>query len=137
MPSYEDLKDSVEKRIMFGHRAADGKFYALATDELGNLQMDLVASLDIDLDPSSANAKGFSLTITATTYPGTAQAVFGFTSRGFAISNDSSQDVTYSINGTTDLGIVKAYENHDWPVQATQITFKIASGSSAIRVQAW
>ena len=137
MPTYEDLKDSVEKRVMFGHRAADGKFYTLATDENGNLQIDLVASLDIDLDPSSANAKGFSLAIVATTYPGTAQAVFGFTSNGFAIVNDSNQNVTYSIDGTTDLGILGAYEATDWPVKATQIFFKVASGSSAIRIQAW
>lgn len=95
-----------------------------------------VASVDLVIDPS-VNYKSVSAAITATTYPGTAQAVFGFTSRNIVIANDSVQDVTFSFNGTTNDTVIKAGEVISFDETAQiQIFFKVASGSSAIRVLA-
>ena len=95
------------------------------------------ATVDIVLEPS-ANYKSVAASITATSYPGTAQVVFGFTSRGIIVSNDSVQDVTYSFNGTTNDTVIKANEVVEIEeIAQTQIFFKVAASSSAIRVLAW
>lgn len=95
-----------------------------------------VASVDLVIDPS-VNYKSVAASITATTYPGTAQAVFGFTSRNIVIANDSVQDVTFSFNGTTNDTVIKAGEVITFNETAQiQVFFKVASGSSAIRVLA-
>lgn len=95
-----------------------------------------VASIDLVIEPST-NYKAVETTITETSYPGTAQAVFGFTSRSFVIANDSTQTVTFSFNGTTNDTTIKAGEVRPFEDSAqTQIFFKVAAGSSAIRVAA-
>ena len=97
---------------------------------------EFAASVDIVLEPS-ANYKSVAATITDTSYPGTAQAVFGFTSRNVVIANDSVQDVTFSFNGTTNDTVIKTGEVISFDECAqTRVFFKVASGSSAIRVLA-
>lgn len=99
-----------------------------------NVVAEFAAAVDIVMEPS-VNYKSVDTAITATSYPGTAQAVFGFTSRSICISNDSTQSITFSFNGTTNDTVVKAGEVwRDDDIAQTQIFFKVASGSSAIRV---
>lgn len=97
---------------------------------------EFAASVDIVMEPSTSY-KSVAASITETTYPSTAQAVFGFTSRNIVIANDSVQNVTFSFNGTTNDTVIKAGEVITFDETAqTQVFFKVASGSSAIRVLA-
>lgn len=124
----------LDKQTVAGWNAATSKSLAIAVGTEGELEIGFVASVDLVIEPS-ANYKSVSAAITATSYPGTAQAVFGFTSRNIVIANDSVQDVTFSFNGTTNDTVIKAGEVVTFDEAAqTQVFFKVAAGSSAVRV---
>lgn len=133
---YPVIIQEVDKSIYGMDENGNFNLLYIDTDGAQKIKGDIgfVASVDIVIEPS-VNKYAVSPTISVTSYPGTAQAVFGFTSRDYVVVNDSTQSAYYSFNGTTDFIEIKAGEQHPYVNSAaTQIFLRVASGSAAMRV---
>lgn len=81
------------------------------------------------------------VTVNETSFPDDPQVNFHFNSQGFSFLNRGAQIVQYSFDGTTVHGDLNPGDNSkerifDIRVEC-KVWFKVASGSSAVRVEAW